>query len=129
MTANLKAFADLFVDNDGFNNGGAAPNTPEYYQDTTADSGLAATLLRSIDRMMKLAAGTGSVGLKGLFDARNDTINAQIRDIDKEIQEKQDYVDKFEENLVARFAKLEELMGGLNAQGPALQAGLAGLST
>jgi flagellar hook-associated protein 2 len=127
MSADLTAFADLFADSDGFDNGGAAVNTPEFYQDTTADSGLAATLMRSIDRMMKLATGSGGVVLKGLFDARNDTVNAQIRDIDKQIASKQAYIDKFEANLIARFAKLEELMGGLNSQGPTLQAGLSGV--
>ena len=60
MSGNLAAFSDLFVDRDGFDNGGAAPGTQGYYQDTTADSGLAATLSRVIDRMMQLVPGANA---------------------------------------------------------------------
>lgn len=51
LTTNIDAFADLFVDRDGFDNGGAIENDPAYYVDTTADSGLAASLDRAIQRM------------------------------------------------------------------------------
>jgi flagellar hook-associated protein 2 len=57
LAGDLTAFADLFVDKDGFDNGGAAVNTPEYFIDTTADSGLAATLVRSIDRHRQQLGG------------------------------------------------------------------------
>jgi len=122
IATNLDALADLFVDKDGFDNGGATVNTPEYYQDTSADSGLASSLTRAIDRMINLTNGTGSVVLKGLFDARNESIARQVTDIDTQIIKKQAYIDKFQAELTARFAKLESVMGGLNGQKSALSA-------
>ena len=127
LAGNLAAFADLFVDKDGFDNGSAEVNTPEYYTDTTADSGLAASLVRSIDRMMKLAAGSDGTAIKGLFDARNQTLNEQIRSYDEDIRKKQTYVDKFESDLILKFARLEETMGRLNSVGAGFAAALAGL--
>jgi flagellar hook-associated protein 2 len=127
LSGNLAAFADLFVDQDGFDNGGAAPNTPEFYADTTADSGLAATLVRAIDRMLKLAAGDGGTAIKGLFDARNETINNQIKRIDEDIRRKQTYIDKFEADLILKFSRLEATMGRLNSRGAGFAAAIAGL--
>jgi hypothetical protein len=46
----------------------------------------------------------------------------------KSIDEKQAQVDKFQEQLVQRFANLERLMGGLQAQGDALSASLVNLN-
>ena len=127
LAENLEALADLFVDSDGFDNGGALPNTAGYYTDTTADSGLAAKLDREIDRLFKSFSGPNGTALKGLFDSRNEAIHEQIKKIDKDIAAKQVQLEKFQESLQMRFAKLEEVMGGLNAQGAALQAALAGL--
>lgn len=126
ITNNLSALADLFVDKDGFDNAGAEPNTPEYYTDTTADSGLATSLTRAIDRMINLTTGTGGVTLKGLFDTRNESINHNMTDMDTQIQKKQDYVDKLQTELTQRFANLESVMAGLNGQKSALIAGLGG---
>lgn len=66
--------------------------------------------------------------VKGLFDNRKDTYDRDILRISKQIDSKTDYLDKFEQQLVQRFAKLEELIGGLNAQGASLSAALNGLS-
>lgn len=128
LAGDLDLFADLFVDSDGFDNGGAAVNTPEYFTDTTADSGLAATLVRSIDRMLSSQAGDGNTAIKGLFETRAETINARIRSIDDEVVKKQAYVDTFEQNLIRRFANLERLIGQLNAKGAGFAAAIAGLS-
>src|SRR5205085_10457956 len=125
----LAAFSDLFVDRDGFDNGGAAPGTPEYFQDTTADSGLAATLSRVIERMMQLVPGAGGTATKGLFDARDDSISQMVKSIDDEIARKQTYVNKIQEDLISKFTNLESVMGGLNSQGTALQAALNGLNS
>lgn len=127
LTGDLAAFANLFVDKDGFDNGGAAVNTPEYFQDTTADSGLAATLVRSIDRMLSTSAGDGGTAVKGLFDSRNDTINKQIQTIKNDIQKKQDYIDTYQTQLIAKFSRLESTMGRLNAQSAGFAAAIAGL--
>jgi flagellar hook-associated protein 2 len=124
ITNNLSALSDLFVDKDGFDNGGATVNTPEYYTDTTADSGLATSLSRAIDRMINLTTGTGGVTFKGIFDTRNESINHQMNDYDTQIAAKQDYVDKLQAELMQRFANLESVMGGLNSQKSALTASL-----
>ena len=127
LAANIDAFADLFVDKDGFSNGGAASNTPGYYTDVTTDSGLAATLDRAIDKLMKsYTAQNGSV-YKGLFDLRSDTYNTSISKITKDIATKEQQVSRFQETLAIKFAKLEEVMGGLNSQGASLQAALNSL--
>lgn len=127
LTGNLAEFANLFVDKDGFDNGGAAVNTPEFYLDTTADSGLAATLVRSIDRMLSTAAGDAGTTVKGLFDTRSDTINKQILGINTDIQKKQDYIDKYQTQLISKFSRLESTIGRLNAQGAGFAAAIAGL--
>lgn len=127
LATNIDAFADLFADLDGFSNGGAAQNTPAYYTDITADSGLAASLDRAIDKMMKTYTGQGGNVLKGIFDTRTETYNNSISKLSKDIAAKEAQVAKFQETLVARFTKLEEVMGGLNSQGASLQAALTGL--
>ncbi len=128
MAENLDALADLFVDFDGFDNGGAAPNTTEYFTDTTTDAGLAAKLERAIDRMLESATGPDNTVLKGLFDNRTDAFNTNIKRFDKQIEDREFYLEQYEKNLVNRFARLEQVIGGLNAQGAALQASLAGLN-
>jgi flagellar hook-associated protein 2 len=127
LTGNLEAFADFFVDHDGFNNGGALPNTPEYYIDTTADSGIAARLDRALERMFTNSAGPNDSSLKGLFESKVETINNKIGRFDDQIDSKQFYLEQYERQLVLKFAKLEEVMGGLNAKGASLQAALNGL--
>jgi flagellar hook-associated protein 2 len=119
VSTNLDALADLFADTDGFDNGGAADGTPEAYVDTTADSGLAEKLSRAIDLMFGNISGpTGSV--KALFDAREEAIDTKIGTLNDSIESKERYLEVFEQNLITRFAALEDLMGGLNAQGAAL---------
>jgi flagellar hook-associated protein 2 len=127
LAANIDAFADLFADTDGFSNGGAAPNTPAYYTDTTTDSGLAASLDRAVEKMMKTYTGQGGTVFKGIFDTRSDTYNNSITKLSKDISAKEAQVAKFQETLVAKFTKLEEVMGGLNSQGASLQAALTSL--
>ncbi len=127
LNTNIAAFADLFVDTDGFDNGGAAQNTPEYYIDTTEDSGLAASLNRAIDQMVKLTSSASGLTIKGLFDARNETINKQIKDLNDQILAKQTYIDKFERDLQSKFANLEATIGKLNAAGSGFAAAISGL--
>lgn len=128
LAGNLDALADLFVDTDGFDNGGAAVNTAAYYQDTTADSGLAASLDRAIERMFgTFDTGTGT-SLSSLFDAKTDVLNSNIKRFDDQIDSKERYLEVFEQNLIQRYAALEELMAGLNAQGASLSSMLSSLT-
>jgi len=128
LNDNLDKLADLFVDSDGFDNGGAPENTPAFYTDTTADSGLADKLSRSIDQLIKSYTGPGGKVFKGTFDARAQSYNDSISKLLKDIDAKQAQVDKFQDQLVQRFANLEQLMSGLQAQGASLNAALAGLN-
>ncbi|HVS18013.1 MAG TPA: flagellar filament capping protein FliD, partial [Planctomycetota bacterium] len=121
LDANLEAFADLFVDKDGFDNGGAAVGTPGYYTDITADTGLADDLMRAIDAMVKPYNDGQGNSYKGLFDARKQSIDSAIKLFDKQIEEREFRLEKYEAQLVAKFAALESTMARLNAQMAYLQ--------
>lgn len=124
---NLPLLMDLFVDTDGFDNGDATANTPEYYQDTSADSGLMNTLSRAIDQMFgTLDSGDSDFQIQGIFDVREEAIQASIERYDDQITRREGRLESYEETLILRFARLEELMGGLNAQGAALNSALGG---
>jgi len=131
---NLELLADLFVDTDGFDNGGAAANTPGFYADLTLDSGLADKLNRVIDQMYDTFDGpinpsTGNpIGIKGIFGTKQDTLSESIDRYNDQIEAKERRLERFEENLIKRFAALEQLMGLLNAQGAAVSAALVSLS-
>jgi flagellar hook-associated protein 2 len=123
MADNLDAFSDFFTDSDGFDNGGAAKNTPGYYTDTTADSGAFAKLFRSIDQAVKSVTLDGdpddpsdNLLIKGLFGRRKETFKSNIDRINKQIDALELRLEDYEESLVLRFSALEELMAGLNSQ-------------
>lgn len=126
LAEDIDAFSDLFIDADGFDNGGADVSSPAYFVDTSVDSGLAASLDRAIERMFDSIDGPNGEVVKGLFDARNETWNSDLRRFDRQIESKENYLERFEEGLIQRFARLEELIGGLNAQGASLMAALGG---
>ena len=126
ISENLDLLADLFVDTDGFvRDPNAVGNTSEYYEDTTADSGLLNTLVRNIDQLVgRLDDGDSGVNVQGIFDLRKDTFESKIKRIGDRIQAKETALEAYRESLVMRYARLEELMGGLNAQGQSLAAAL-----
>ena len=126
FTENLPLLMDLFADTDGFDNGGADENTPGYYEDTTADGGLMNQLSRAIDQMFGVLGTNGDVTVQGIFDVREDAIEAAIDRYDDQITRREDRLESYEQTLILRFARLEELMGGLNAQGAALANSLGG---
>jgi len=121
LDGNLQAFSDLFVDSDGFDNGGALPGTPEYYVDQTPDSGLADDLMRAIDTLVERYDDGQGNSYKGLFDARTDSVNAKIKSYDKQIDQQEYRLGQVEDQLVARFTALESLMADLNSQSAYLQ--------
>lgn len=123
---NLPALMELFVDTDGFDNGGADANTPEANVDTTADSGLMNKLVREIDQMFGSIGAVGEVQISGIFDVRSEAIRGAIGRYDDQIDRRERRLERYEETLILRFARLEELMGGLNAQGAALTQALGG---
>ena len=127
FSENIDALADLFVDTDGFDNGGAADGTPESYIDQTADSGLADNLYRALDLMFgSFADGLGGSST-GLFDAKTEALQSSIDSMQDSIDRKERYLEVFEASLVQRFADLESVMAGLNGQSAALANGLSQL--
>ena len=60
----------------------------------------------------------------GIITSRKEGLNSQIRQIDRRIETKQKQIDKKEDFLKQKFARLEETMSRIKTQG----AGLAGLS-
>ncbi|MFT5284418.1 MAG: flagellar hook-associated protein 2 [Planctomycetota bacterium] len=117
-----EAFADLFVDDDGFDNTGAANNTAAFFTDTTTDDGVFDNLFRSIDQIVDDLVLQDGSSVKGLFDVRTESINDAIERINDRITVLQDRLVDTEASLVARFASLESIITGLNAQGSALSS-------
>lgn len=128
FSANLDALADLFIDTDGFDNGGAAEGTPEFYIDTTADTGLADKLYRSLDLLFGAIPDGNGGSSDALFDARTESLQNAIDSMQDSIDSKERYLEVYEQSLIQKFAALEQLMGGLNAQGDALLNGLSALN-
>jgi flagellar hook-associated protein 2 len=119
---NVTELANLFADDDGFDDGGAQPGDPGYGVDQTTDSGLAASLTRALDLLTEPGVGAGGIDLKSIFGAKDDALRNQISTLDKRIADEDFRLGKFEEELQARFANLEAVMGQLNSQTAALQA-------
>lgn len=124
LDEDLNAVAELFADSDGFDNGGLSVGDPNYYVDTTLDSGLADDLMRELDRLTKGFADSSGSSLKGIFDARKAALEDSVSRIDDDIEHKEYRLSRFEENLVARFSALEGLMASLNAQSSFLNSGI-----
>ncbi|QDU70012.1 flagellar filament capping protein FliD [Engelhardtia mirabilis] len=110
------AFADFFVDNDGFDNGGAATGTGEFYVDTSADKGLFSLISQKLDSLLDDQVSTGGSKLDGLLGSRKKTLEDQNTFIDKRIGELEYRLEGFESALVAQFTALEETLAGLQAQ-------------
>ncbi|MEZ6016018.1 MAG: flagellar filament capping protein FliD [Planctomycetota bacterium] len=118
---NLDALADLFADDDGFDNGGVEPGDPNYYVDQSADKGLMSKLVGEIDRMFgTLAGSTSELTLRGVFDAKQEALKARIKLFDQDIARKEDRVTRYQETLTLQYARFEELMTRLNSQGASL---------
>jgi len=125
IAENVDLLADLFADDDGFDDGDTLPGEPGYGVDQTLDSGLAATLVRAIDGLVDPGVGAGGVALPSVFGAKEQSFRDQIRTLDQRIADEDFRLERFEEQLRARFANLEDLMGNLNSQ----LATLAALAT
>ena len=85
--------------------------------------------MRSLDQLLNSSDGpivdpmTGQrLVLQGLFDAKDDTLTDKIKRFDDQIEAKERRLELVEQNLIRRFAVLEEVLGRLQAQGAALNA-------
>jgi flagellar hook-associated protein 2 len=114
------AFADFFLDTDGFDNGGALEGTPNFYVDTSADSGLFALLEKSLAALMDSQPLSSGGTAKGLIAQRKETLQENITQIDKQVERLQFRIAGFEQALVAQFSALEQTMNRLNSQSSAL---------
>lgn len=63
----------------------------------------------------------------GLISTRMDSFESENRRIDRRIESMEIRVDKFEENLLRKFATLETLVAGLNSQGEQMLAVLGSI--
>ncbi len=116
MDANLTAFTDFFADTDGFDNGGAAIGTPGYYVDTSADTGFGDDLARALDAVVNNYGDQNGQYYKGVFDAKVDSLNANIKTYNSRIEQREQRLERMEAMLVARFAALESTMARLQSQ-------------
>lgn len=128
IAGNVTQLANLFADDDGFSDGGAQPGDPGYGVDQTPDSGLAATLVRSIESLTNPGVGVGNITLASVFGAKEDSLQSQINQLDQRISDEDVRLNAFQEELQQRFANLEVVMGQLNSQTAALNA-LTGATT
>lgn len=80
-----------------------------------------------------VATTTGTIAqftrFGGLFDITTRANQSTIDDLKKRIVEAEAYLTRQRENLVARFARLESMMGKLQGQQSALTSALSGLSS
>jgi flagellar hook-associated protein 2 len=114
MDEDLSAFAELFVDSDG----------------TGADTGLAQTLVDEIERIADGYTDPQSgTFYKGIFENRKEALTSSIDRIDDEIARREERLDVYEQQLIARFAALEEVMAQLNAQQAYLANSLTSLQS
>lgn len=118
----LDAFADFFVDSDGFNNAGAGIGTPAYYVDTTADTGFGDDLVRALDAVVKSYGAQSGTFYKGVFDARVDSLKANIKTYNDRIDQREKRIESLQAQLVARYANLESVMAKLQSQSSFLNA-------
>ena len=63
--------------------------------------------------------------IDGIFKARTEELQGRIKRFDEQIEARQFRLGRYEENLVARFAALENLMGQLSSQQAYLGSQLA----
>lgn len=92
-----------------------------------SDDGVLVALQEGIGNLLDGATVTVSgekTTLDSLFTGRRKAINSIVKSINDQIDRLQRNLDSFEETLVQRFANLESIVGGLNAQQQFLAANL-----
>jgi flagellar hook-associated protein 2 len=118
LNGDLERFSDFFrlegVAEDG-SDGGVLVRVEELLDDLLDDSTFT-------------TAGGETRTVDGLFDARRLAVGRQIRGFDRDIENLEFRLEKLEESLVAKFAALEQLLGGLQTQQAYLSAAFANAS-
>jgi flagellar hook-associated protein 2 len=122
LTEDPQAFEDFFVDLDGFDNGGAVAGSSGFYTDTTSDSGVFMQLSKALARMLDKQTLSNGTSVDGLITARKSTLQADMKRYDDRIADLEERLAIFEDSLVQKFANLEQVLGGLQAQQSYLSA-------
>jgi flagellar hook-associated protein 2 len=89
---------------------------------TDATNGLAVNLDAGLSTLVDEATDGNGDPIDGVFERRKTTLNDLISDYDDQIDELERRLDEYEQSLVLKYANLENLMAGLNAQSSALAA-------
>ena len=83
---------------------------------TDATEGVFTKLDAAISGLVDTTTSDTGIEIEGVFDRRRTTLNTLIDDFDDQIERLELALEKQEETLVLQFSRLEELIGGLNAQ-------------
>jgi flagellar hook-associated protein 2 len=122
LSEDPQAFEDFFVDLDGFDNGGLTAGTPGFYTDTTSDSGVFMQLEKALASLLDKQVLSNGTQVDGLLGARKSTLQKDIKRFDDSISDLESRLELFEESLVKKFASLEQVLSGLQAQQVSLTA-------
>jgi flagellar hook-associated protein 2 len=83
---------------------------------TDADSGVMVALDSAIENLVEGGTDGNGAHYDAMFDVKTESINKIISGLDDSIERKEYQLEKTEEALIAKYANLEALMSGLNAQ-------------
>jgi flagellar hook-associated protein 2 len=113
LSGDLDAFEDFFNRAD------------DMLTSSVDERGVFVKLEEILDNLTKdRTALDGESTIEGLFKARRSSINRQIKDFGSQAERLEFRLEKLEESLVAKFASLEQLLGGLQAQQAFLSASI-----
>lgn len=80
------------------------------------ENGVLVKLDEAISGLVDTTTSDSGIEIEGVFDRRRTTINSVIEDYDNQIDRLERNLEQQEETLVLQYARLEELLAGLNAQ-------------
>jgi len=112
LAANPELFSDFFRRED------------DALTTTVDERGIFVKLEEMLDDLLDAQTAPGGDRVDGLFAARKDSINRQIRDFDKQIESQERRLEALETTLVAKFSALERLLSGLQSQSAFLAGAL-----
>ena len=126
----------LEVKGEGANFGGARMTNARFVEQCTFERSDFETALNSDSKSVKDLFTYDTVGIAerlysiiddftdvaGIIKARTDSFDNQIRRTDRQIEDKEARLERFEQSQRARFAALESLLAQLQAQGATLSA-------
>jgi flagellar hook-associated protein 2 len=88
------------------------------------ERGILVKLEEMLDDLLDAQTAPSGDRVDGLFTARRDSVNRQIRDFDRQIESQERRLESLESTLVAKFSALERLLSGLQSQSAFLTGSL-----